>query len=88
MVAAAWQGAEDADQVLLVIDAERGLILTNEHVIRGASMIEVTTKDDRRFRAQLVGRGVSGGDFHRALEAGFARCVYRGDARHLPAEGD
>jgi GTP-binding protein Era len=25
MVAAAWQGAEDADQVLLVIDAERGI---------------------------------------------------------------
>jgi S1-C subfamily serine protease len=40
----------------VIVDAERGLILTNEHVIRGASVIEVTTKDDRRFRAQLVGR--------------------------------
>ncbi len=40
----------------VIVDATRGLILTNEHVVRGASMIEVTTKDDRRFRAQLVGR--------------------------------
>lgn len=39
----------------VIVDAERGLILTNEHVVRGASVIEVTTKDDRRFRAQLIG---------------------------------
>jgi S1-C subfamily serine protease len=29
-------------------------ILTNEHVVRGADMIEVTTKDNRRFRARLM----------------------------------
>jgi len=40
----------------VIIDAERGYVLTNEHVVRGASAIEVTTKDNRRFRAQLVGR--------------------------------
>jgi S1-C subfamily serine protease len=40
----------------VIVDAEHGYILTNEHVIRGASAIEVTTKDDRRFPAQIVGR--------------------------------
>ncbi len=40
----------------VIVDAARGYVLTNEHVIRGASVIEVTTKDDRHFRAQLIGR--------------------------------
>jgi S1-C subfamily serine protease len=40
----------------VIVDAERGYVLTNEHVVRGADLIEVTTKDNRRFRAQLVGR--------------------------------
>ncbi len=40
----------------VIVDAARGFVLTNEHVIRGATAIEVTTKDDRHFRAQLVGR--------------------------------
>jgi serine protease Do len=40
----------------VIVDATRGYILTNDHVIKGASLIEITTKDDRRFKAQLVGR--------------------------------
>jgi serine protease Do len=40
----------------VIVDAEQGYILTNEHVVRGASVIEVTTRDDRRFRARLIGR--------------------------------
>ncbi len=40
----------------VIVDAEHGYVLTNEHVVRGASIIEVTTKDDRHFRAQMVGR--------------------------------
>lgn len=40
----------------VIVDAANGLVLTNEHVVRGADLIEVTTKDNRRFRARLVGR--------------------------------
>jgi serine protease Do len=40
----------------VIVDAERGYILTSDHVVKGASLIEVTTKDNRRFKAQLVGR--------------------------------
>jgi len=32
-----------------------GLILTNSHVVNGASVIDVTTSDGRRFSASLVG---------------------------------
>jgi S1-C subfamily serine protease len=40
----------------VIVDADNGYVLTNDHVIRGASVIEVTTKDGRAFRARLVGR--------------------------------
>jgi serine protease Do len=39
----------------VIVDAARGYILTNDHVVKGATNIEVTTKDNRRFKAQLVG---------------------------------
>jgi Do/DeqQ family serine protease len=39
----------------VIVDAERGYILTNDHVVKNATAIEVTTKDNRRFRAELVG---------------------------------
>ena len=40
----------------VIVDAANGYVLTNEHVVRGADVIEVVTKDNRRFRAQLIGR--------------------------------
>ena len=40
----------------VIVDAARGYVLTNDHVVKGASNIEVTTKDNRRFKAKLVGR--------------------------------
>jgi Do/DeqQ family serine protease len=39
----------------VIVDAERGYILTNDHVVKNATAIEVTTKDNRRLRAELVG---------------------------------
>jgi len=39
----------------VIIDAERGYVLTNAHLIRDASEITVTLKDRRNFKARLVG---------------------------------
>ncbi len=40
----------------VIIDAAKGYVVTNNHVIEGAEEIVVTLKDRRSFRAQLVGR--------------------------------
>jgi Do/DeqQ family serine protease len=40
----------------VIVDAARGTVLTNNHVVEHATDIEVTTKDNRRFRARLIGR--------------------------------
>jgi Do/DeqQ family serine protease len=40
----------------VIVDAERGYVLTNNHVVEKATAIEVTTKDNRRFPADLIGR--------------------------------
>lgn len=39
----------------VIVDAENGYILTNDHVVEGASDIIVTLIDDRSFKARLVG---------------------------------
>ncbi|NEX18263.1 MAG: serine endoprotease DegQ [Halochromatium sp.] len=39
----------------VVIDAKRGIILTNHHVVRAADAIRVTFDDGRRLEAELVG---------------------------------
>jgi Do/DeqQ family serine protease len=40
----------------VIVDATRGYVLTNSHVVDNAAKIEVTTKDNRRFTATLIGR--------------------------------
>ncbi len=40
----------------VIVDAGRGYVLTNAHVVENATNIEVTTKDNRRLKARLVGR--------------------------------
>jgi Do/DeqQ family serine protease len=40
----------------VIVDAAQGYVLTNGHVVDNATRIEVTTKDNRRFTARLVGR--------------------------------
>ncbi len=40
----------------VIVDAARGYVLTNSHVVDNATRIEVTTKDNRRFAAKLIGR--------------------------------
>jgi len=39
----------------VIIDADAGLIVTNQHVIDHAEQIDITLEDGRRFAAELVG---------------------------------
>ncbi len=39
----------------VIIDAQNGIILTNDHVIRNAQLITVTLNDGRRLKARLIG---------------------------------
>lgn len=39
----------------VIVDAQRGYVLTNHHVIENATVVEITTKDNRRLRARLIG---------------------------------
>ncbi|HVJ52270.1 MAG TPA: Do family serine endopeptidase [Aliidongia sp.] len=40
----------------VIVDAQNGYILTNNHVVENADLIEVTLRDKRRLKAKLVGR--------------------------------
>ena len=40
----------------VIVDAVQGYVLTNDHVVKGVTSIEVTTRDNRRFKAKLIGR--------------------------------
>ena len=40
----------------VIVDAAEGYVLTNAHVIENETSITVTTKDNRKFAAKLVGR--------------------------------
>jgi serine protease Do len=40
----------------IIVDAKQGYVLTNDHVVRGADEIQVTTKDNRRFKGRVIGR--------------------------------
>ena len=39
----------------VIVDPEHGVILTNDHVIRNATIITVTLNDGRRLKAKLIG---------------------------------
>ncbi|MGQ0524814.1 MAG: DegQ family serine endoprotease [Betaproteobacteria bacterium] len=49
------QRQEQAAGSGVIVDAARGYVLTNHHVIREAEEIIVTLKDRRQFKARLVG---------------------------------
>src|SRR5207244_806972 len=40
----------------VIVDAAQGYVLTNGHVVENATRIEITTKDNRRSVARLIGK--------------------------------
>lgn len=40
----------------VIVDAQRGFVLTNNHVVEGTSAVQITTKDGRQFSARVIGR--------------------------------
>jgi len=40
----------------VIVDAQRGYVLTNNHVVEGTAAVQITTKDGRQFSAKVVGR--------------------------------
>jgi Do/DeqQ family serine protease len=40
----------------VIVDAAQGYVLTNSHVTENGNSIDVTTKDNRKFKARLIGR--------------------------------
>ena len=40
----------------VIVDAAQGYVLTNGHVVENATRIEITTKDNRRLTARLIGK--------------------------------
>jgi Do/DeqQ family serine protease len=39
----------------VIVDARNGYVLTNNHVVKNADLIEVTLRDKRRLKAKLIG---------------------------------
>ncbi len=39
----------------VIVDPEHGVILTNDHVIRNASLVTITLNDGRRLKARVIG---------------------------------
>ena len=67
----------------VIVDAARGYVLTNGHVVENATRIEVTTKDNRRLTAKLVGRDAETDIAVLQVPAGNLVAVPMGDSDHL-----
>ena len=67
----------------VVVDAARGYVLTNAHVVENATTIDVTTKDNRRFRAQLIGRDADTDVAVLRIQASALTAVPIGDSDRL-----
>ena len=67
----------------VIIDAERGYIVTNRHVVKDFTEIEVTLKDRRRFQARLVGSDPGTDIALLEIEAGNLSALPIGDSEAL-----
>jgi Do/DeqQ family serine protease len=67
----------------VIVDAAQGYVLTNGHVVENATRIEVTTKDNRRLTAKLIGRDADTDVAVLQIPAGNLVAVPMGDSDHL-----
>ena len=67
----------------VIVDAREGYVLTNAHVVENATSIEVTTKDNRQFKARLVGRDPGTDIAVLQISGGNLTAVPMGDSAHL-----
>jgi Do/DeqQ family serine protease len=67
----------------VIVDAAQGYVMTNAHVVENASNIEVTTKDNRRLTAKLIGRDADTDIAVLQIPAGSLTAVPIGDSDRL-----
>ena len=67
----------------VIVDAAQGYVLTNSHVVANATSIEVTTKDNRRFKARLIGRDPATDIAVLQIPGGNLTAVPMGDSARL-----
>src|SRR5215470_15507815 len=67
----------------VIVDAAQGYVLTNAHVVENATSIEVTTKDNHRFNAKLIGRDPETDIAVLQIPAGGLTAVPIGDSDRL-----
>jgi Do/DeqQ family serine protease len=67
----------------VVVDGERGFVLTNHHVVKNAQEIVVTLKDRREFKARLVGSDAGTDIALLRIDAKNLRAVKFGDSDQL-----
>jgi Do/DeqQ family serine protease len=67
----------------VIVDAGQGYVITNAHVVENANSIEVTTKDNRHFKAKLIGRDPDTDIAVLQISGGSLTAVPIGDSDHL-----
>ena len=67
----------------VIVDAAQGYVMTNAHVVENANSIEVTTKDNRRLKAKLIGRDPDTDISVLQISGGGLTSVPLGDSDHL-----
>jgi Do/DeqQ family serine protease len=67
----------------VIVDAAQGYVMTNAHVVENANNIEVTTKDNRRLTAKLIGRDPDTDIAVLQIPAGSLTSVPIGDSDRL-----
>src|SRR6516165_4802314 len=67
----------------VIVDAAQGYVLTNSHVTENGNSIEVTTKDNRKFKARLIGRDPETDIAVLQVPGASLTAVPMGDSDHL-----